>query len=334
LCLEKYLEFSESIFGLEKNILKVPVGENNAYFNEKPLEEALKKVIHEATKSDDTPLADDTIPSCPVFVAAAHGRIGDGTLRLFRSYGFYKDQTPIWQAARATSAGPTFFPPAWVTVPPPPGWYVDGGVRANNPSWEALVEGKKYWKTRKCFIVSIGTGSQKPADFIRKKNAPNTLKKPVEIKPPEAESSQTGVGDNVQPTDSEQPSKSIFGGLKRSFQKATVQPVTDKITKLARIPGGLINVAQIVEALVKLSTSSESTHLRVWEEAHSQDESAQFPYFRFNVDRGMEEIGLEEWKMNEKMTALTRSYLDSPVVKQELEKCAQGLLYPAVFEST
>jgi hypothetical protein len=106
-------------------------------------------------------------------------------------------------------------------------------------------------------------------------------------------------------------------------------PVRESLWEL-----GIKVAAHIINALVNLSTSSEGTHLRVWEEANSQDEVAQFPYFRFNVVRGMDEIGLEEWRMAEVMTDLTRSYLESPDIKKELGKCAEGLLNPSAFEST
>ena len=211
MCIDKYLEFSESVFRLDKNILGIPVGENNAYFSEKPLEDALKKVIRDATKSENTHLADNGNPSCPVFVVAAYGRIATGQLKLFRSYGFDKDQTPIWQAARATSAAPAFFPPARVTVPSPPGWYVDGGVRANNPSWQAMVEGKKYWKTRKCFIVSVGTGIQKPVDFIGKNRRSYTQIDATPSELPESDLAEnSGSSDEVQRPDSKRRSISFF----------------------------------------------------------------------------------------------------------------------------
>jgi predicted acylesterase/phospholipase RssA len=350
-CIEKYLEFSESVFRLDKNILNIPGGENNTYFSEKPLEAALKKVILDATKAENTPLADDSYPSCPVFVVTTYGRIADGPLKLFKSYGFDKDQTPIWQAAQATSAAPVFFPPARVDIPPPAGWYFDGGVRANNPSWEAMVEGKKHWKTRKCFLVSIGTGIQKPVNFIGKKrnsSAPKTASSPSQSESPGSEPIQnTESPHEIQQPDSKQRLKSLFSGVKLGLKKTggklegtvkaaatSIQPVTDKTAQIARIPDSIEGAAHIVNALVNLSTSSESTHLRVWDEANSQDESAQFPYFRFNVLRGMDEIGLEEWRMAEAMADFTRSYLESPDVKQELGKCAEGLLNPSAFEGT
>jgi predicted acylesterase/phospholipase RssA len=336
-CIKQYLDFSESVFRLDKNILSIPGGENNAYFSEQPLEAALKKVVLEATKCENTLLADDGDLSCPVFVVTTYGRIADGPLKLFKSYGFDKDQTSIWQAARATSAAPGFFPPAKVDVPPgPPGWYVDGGVRANNPSWEALVEAKKHWKTRKCFIVSIGTGFQKPVDFIGKKTQ-GTIATPDSEYPESGPSQNAELNDELHGADSELPSKSLLGGLKQGFRKTssliggTIKSASTDVTDKA---GGIKVPAHVINALVNLTTSSESTHVRVWEEANSEDEAAQFPYFRFNVLRGMDEIGLEEWRMAETLADLTRSYLDSPDVKRELGKCATGLLNPSAFEGT
>ena len=349
-CIQKYIDFAESVFRLDENILSIPVGENNACFNEKPLQAALKKVVLDATKSENSVLADDGNPSCSVFVVTTFGQIADGPLKLFKLYGFDKDQTPIWQAARATSAAPAFFPPARVDIPPPAGWYVDGGVRANNPSWEAVVEARKHWKTKKCFIVSVGTGVQKPVDFIGKHNQ-GTSKTAIVIAEsdhPESEPTQNaGLNDELHRPDSQQRSKSRFSGLKQGFRKTSskirgtvksastnLQQVTDKAAQLTRIPGGIKVAADIINALVNLSTSSESTHLRVSEEANPHDEAAQFPYFRFNVVRGMDEIGLEEWRMAEAMADFTRSYLESPDVKKELGKCAEGLLNPSAFEST
>jgi len=243
---------------------------------------------------------------------------------------------------------PGVFPPARVTVPSPPGLYVDGGVRANNPSWEAMVEGKKYWKTRKCFIVSVGTGIQKPVDFIGKNKRSYTQIGSTQSEHPESDLGEdTGSSDEVQQPDPKRRSISFFDGVKHSLKKAgtniggtvkaatsNIQPVTDKAAQITRIPGGVKVVAHIVKALVNLSTDSESTHWRVWEEADSQEEAARFPYFRFNVQVGMDEIGLEEWKMTEAMADVTRSYLDSPDVKQQVEKCAEGLLNTSAFPST
>jgi len=336
------------VFRCDKNILKIPVGENNAYFDPKPLERALKKVVRDVTGTDNAPLADNGHPSCPVFVVTTYGRIADGELKLFRSYGFDRDETPIWQAARATSAAPAFFPPARVDIPAPAGWYVDGGLRANNPSWEAIIEGKAHWGARRCFIVSVGTGVQKPVDFTGNTTATASNRGPMAA-PPQSELLESTSNQNPEVIPEEPASKQRItrvGGVLESGKNtgskiraaigAATAFIADYGTQVTRIPDGIKASFHIMTALVGLSTSSESTHLRVYREANSKDEAAQFPYFRFNVLRGMDDIGLEEWSKVEVMTDFTRSYLQSPLVDDELRRCAGGLVYPrpAAFEST
>jgi len=321
----------------------VPVGEGYSRFDAEPLEKALKKVVFENTQSEDTRLADNRDELCPVFVLSTRGKDA-GPIKLFRSYGFYRDECPIWQAARATTAAPTYFPPAWVTVPFPPEWYVDGGVTQNNPSPFALKEGKELWKTKRCLLVSVGTGIQKRVDLVSEKespevdssepkNAPRIEAGPVE--------SQEGTSD----AGSTQPRKAKFGGTKVGLRKAAmtfggalrkaaspIQPVADKVAQLGRFPGGFFTATRFLQELVKLSTESEKTHRTMYAEAHSKDLSAQFRYYRFNVQNGMDNIGLEEWQNWDLIVTLTRNYLGSVDVPARLTECAKGLLHPPGFE--
>lgn len=67
------------------------------------------------------------------------------------------------EVARATSAAPTYFPPARVTVPGQSRklTLIDGGVFANDPTLVAMIEGCKLgWKLSDMKILSIGTGTQ------------------------------------------------------------------------------------------------------------------------------------------------------------------------------
>jgi len=333
-----YLDFSQTVFAVSRNILKVPVGPGNAYYNEEPLNKALKKVIRETTvtENENTLLADDGTELCPVFVVTTRGRTADGPIKLFRSYGHDRDETPIWMAARATSAAPMFFPPAYVDVPTTTAsFYVDGGPAANNPTWEAIKEGKTYWRSRKCFIVSVGTGIQKPVDLVGGQTAIQSDR----TRNPQA-------NDEVQQSDPSQSRGSLSGSIKAGLQKLgnkvgktlkagtmKIEPVTDLAAQVVRIPGGVKVAAHIIKGLVELSTNSGRVHRQVWDEAHSQEESAQFPYFRFNVLSGMEQMGLEEWTKVERMTAMTLNYLSDPEVKKELQKCAEGLLNPSALAS-
>jgi patatin-like phospholipase/acyl hydrolase len=69
----------------------------------------------------------------------------------------------VWEAARATSAAPTFFPPAQVAPlragEPITRTLVDGGVFANDPVFSAFVEARKNgFAAGDIHILSLGTG--------------------------------------------------------------------------------------------------------------------------------------------------------------------------------
>ena len=77
---------------------------------------------------------------------------------LFRSYQSQETHSSckIWEAARATSAAPTFFKHIEIGNKQP---FIDGGLGCNNPSKLLLKEAKVVFPTHQigCFI-SIGTG--------------------------------------------------------------------------------------------------------------------------------------------------------------------------------
>jgi uncharacterized protein len=63
--------------------------------------------------------------------------------------------------ARATSAAPTYFPPATVINRAGQSFtMIDGGIFANNPTMCAIVEARRLYGSSDCLIVSAGTGSE------------------------------------------------------------------------------------------------------------------------------------------------------------------------------
>lgn len=77
------------------------------------------------------------------------------------SEGKPSDDYYFWQAARATSAAPTYFEPARVQnlTSQSVQTLVDGGVFANDPAMAAYVEARKQgWKPNDITVLSIGTG--------------------------------------------------------------------------------------------------------------------------------------------------------------------------------
>ncbi|MBN2668175.1 MAG: patatin-like phospholipase family protein [Bacteroidales bacterium] len=78
----------------------------------------------------------------------------------FKSWKEQWAELKIRQVARATSAAPTYFEPAYFEVGGKPRAFVDGGVFINNPAMSALVEAKKLFPDEEILLVSIGTGEQ------------------------------------------------------------------------------------------------------------------------------------------------------------------------------
>jgi patatin-like phospholipase/acyl hydrolase len=214
---------------------------------------------------------------CPTFVVATSAADADGPPVLFRSYAckrFNADKCAIWQAARCTSAAPSFFRPMFVDVPAPGGWYVDGGLRHNNPSQLALDEVARIWPTISRFcLVSIGTGQQNNVEFmaIEDSHTPKEAKSKVSVLSP-----LTG-----------------FPGAKI-------------LRKFLNTPTGFKELQKIAQACVEMSTSSEPVHQAIFRQANSRYRDLRFPYYRFNVEKGMDSIGLQEWKARVRIGELTR----------------------------
>ena len=73
-----------------------------------------------------------------------------------------KDNYCVWQAARSTSAAPTFFPAAKFSSEPNAPLFVDGGVYINNPALALLIQAKDLYPDEQNFLlVSLGTGNLK-----------------------------------------------------------------------------------------------------------------------------------------------------------------------------
>ena len=63
--------------------------------------------------------------------------------------------------ARATSAAPTYFPPATIVNKAGQTFtMIDGGIFANNPTMSAIVEAYRLYHSTKFTIVPVGTGSE------------------------------------------------------------------------------------------------------------------------------------------------------------------------------
>jgi patatin-like phospholipase/acyl hydrolase len=78
----------------------------------------------------------------------------------------------MWEAARASSAAPTYFEPYKLALPNDNQWgkdylaLIDGGVFANNPAMCAYTEAVKKYESKNIMMVSVGSGDyRKPYHY-------------------------------------------------------------------------------------------------------------------------------------------------------------------------
>jgi uncharacterized protein len=83
------------------------------------------------------------------------------TVVLFRSWEYTGQPAPLMRdVARATSAGPTYFSPARLSVGGQERVLVDGGVAANNPAMVGYTNAMQRNPGRAAVVVSLGTGTK------------------------------------------------------------------------------------------------------------------------------------------------------------------------------
>ena len=161
----------------------------------------------------------------------------------------------IWEAARATSAAPTYFERMEINDRS----YVDGGLGRNNPSREVLHEAKTLFGARKIgCLVSIGTG----------------LARVIAIKEP------------------------------WPHQKFIPTNVIPGLTGIATDP------EDTHEAMLQLFANLPNT------------------YFRLNVDQGMEDIQLSDWKKMRSVGVCTMEYMKKEEVRQDLDSLVNAITAP------
>jgi predicted acylesterase/phospholipase RssA len=177
-CIKSYILICETIFTNKKTFPVNLRGNIRARFKKEPLEDAIKDAIAKHGLSEDD-LLKKPDGRCKVyvhpqrmlransvrFVCATSGNTS--TPFLFRSYPSpggtttLYHETKIWEAARATSAAPTFFEP--IQIGSTNRTFGDGGIGTNNPISELwneaidICDGNPLLQNLAC-IVSIGTG--------------------------------------------------------------------------------------------------------------------------------------------------------------------------------
>ena len=279
----------------------IPVGDDTCRFDYKKLENAIKAVVKDQLQDEDAVMADNSADKVPTFVVATKGIRAEAPPTLFRSYqseDHDASECTIWEAGRATSAAPTFFKPIQIDR----GVFVDGGLGHNNPAELALSEAQKIWnKAKRFYLVSVGTGRL------------------ASIKVVAPDSGSSAVTD----TDTSMISKlnSVFARTLNLIPGAN---------KGVNTPSGLSTLVAMGKVCSELSTNSEQVHQRLLAKSQSRDPKQRFPYHRLNVDSGLEDIGLGEYKRINEIAMHTDAYLDE---RTDLKNaCIKDLMKPAAME--
>jgi hypothetical protein len=100
------------------------------------------------------------------------------------------------------------------------------------------------------------------------------------------------------------------------------------------LPAGLTELKKIAAACVEMSINSEPVHDRMVGIANSRDPDTRHSlrYRRFNMEKGMDSIGPQEWKTTVRMGELTTRHLAEDEGKLKRNPCTQDLLKPSMVE--
>ncbi|KAJ7878244.1 acyl transferase/acyl hydrolase/lysophospholipase [Mycena leptocephala] len=260
--MKAYGELSKEVFSDVKS------QGSDGRFKASKLEKAIKGIVgaHSASQDPEEGMEDTRENPCKtsvqriLFFVCAMNAANMSLPVLFRTYNTTNNPAmdcTIWQAARATSAAPTFFKQIQIGLPGIEEAFVDGGMGQNNPIAALLLEAQVVFPDPQiACIIGLGTGQ------------PHTIKIPT-------------------------PSL-----LKRLFP------------------------LDVVEAIKGIATDCEKEHQRF---ARHFD-PVPHVYFRFNVERGMQDIQLNQWERLGDVRANTRQYLLSHPIQNQLADAVKSLV--------
>ncbi|KAF3038623.1 hypothetical protein E8E12_003111 [Didymella heteroderae] len=184
-CLDQYTGYMKQIFHAEFG--KVGKAASFAFrgslYPAHILEGVVKDIVRKYLGEEDAPLVGEHPnykpgdKQCKIFVMAVNSDAANNRAPVFlRSYVNSQNASDVpnikvWEAARATSAAPAYFPPMKL------GQYtfVDGGLQANNPLgwlWTEVLSVFGPARTTDCFL-SIGTGIPANTPMDQKSNLLN-----------------------------------------------------------------------------------------------------------------------------------------------------------------
>ncbi|KAF8068910.1 acyl transferase/acyl hydrolase/lysophospholipase [Lyophyllum atratum] len=164
-CIATYTQLASKIFAATPGQMVANFLAGYAKYDAKVFERELKALLKKVLRTEDenVPMLDpDTNNRCKAFVVSSRYNGSQLEIDHFRTYATeFPDRfgnSAIWQAARATSAAPVYFPSIEING----ATFVDGGTQRNNPSILLQTEAKVIFGSSRPIgcLISIGTGMQ------------------------------------------------------------------------------------------------------------------------------------------------------------------------------
>lgn len=266
----------------------IPVGDDQCRFDYTILERAVKRIVNIQLENEGASVENTAADHCPTFVVATPGLNADGPPKLFRSYRC-RGNNPDKCAIWEAGRATTAAPTFFkpaFIAKPLPGQYFVDGGLAHNNPSELALEELNRIWPDVRRFCLVSIGTGR--------------QKSIKIVEP---SSTTAEGKPV----------GLFSRIWSAIPGATTA---------SRIIPGLNTLTDIADACAKLATSSEGIHQRVYKKAVSTP----FPYYRFNVEREMDDIGLQEWEKMVEMGQHTARYMQEGEGEFKRDKCVEDLM--------
>jgi len=194
----------------------------------------------------------------------------------------------VWEAARATSAAPTYFPVQCIGQPPNARYFADGGMEFNNPTHEVL---RHY--SRQIFVAETRRHST-ATDISVSECHPGGLDFT------EVRFVNIGTGDQLKKSDT-----------------------TVKSSRFAYfIPPEIRMGLSLARKLKKMAVTSERVTDQMRTLARGEGGRMDIQYMRFSADNGVCLIKMDNYKKMAEIKNLTKEYLEEAVVQRRLRQLA------------
>ena len=273
----------------------IPLGDDQCRFDYQKLETAMKDIVQRKLQDQNAVMA-DTSDYVPTFVVATNVLHADGPPTLFRSYQCkgYNADKCAIWEAVRATSAAPTFFKPITITMPPPGGTFVDGALTHNNPGELAL-----------------SEAQRIWSTVKRFSLT---------------SFGTGRSKAVKIIDTT--SKNLDG---LSSKMATLRFTTGRTSRVA---AGQAALGKIRETCVELASSSEPVHQRLFKDSTSANPEKQFPYHRFNVERDMHEIELQEWKQMEAIGSHTARYMEEGEGESKRDHCVQDLMNPAPIQCT